>query len=285
MNWFKAFNDALEYIEEHINEPLNSETIAKVALCSKYHFLRTFTMLSNITLGEYIRHRRLSLAAKDLILTNQKIHHIAYKYGYESPEAFCKAFKRLHGITPSEARKKKAALKAIPPLYFQISIKGEKRMDYKILTKDTFQLVGLSRAVTTKNQQNYTIVPNFWKDVCQNGALQKMKATTDTTYGVCYDYNSEQEEFRYLIGIEGQPIDKLKNYEVLDIPAATWAIFDSVGPMPHTIQNIWKRIFSEWFPATQYEHANNVPELEVYLPGDPQSENYRCEIWIPIVEK
>ncbi|QUI22410.1 AraC family transcriptional regulator [Vallitalea pronyensis] len=284
MNWFKAMNHALSYIEDHIEDDLKSEDIAAIALCSKHHFLRTFTMLTGISLGEYIRQRRLSLAAKDLISTHHKIIDIAYKYGYETPEAFCKAFKKLHGMAPSQARKHSLSLKAIPPLSFQITIKGETRMDYKIIEKDAFQLVGLTRNVTTEHEQNYQIVPAFWQEICKKGITKKMEAQSDTKYAVCYNYDAEIKEFKYMVGIEGTHINDVEGTEVLEIPKSTWAIFESVGPMPHAIQKVWKRIYSEWFPATKYEHAS-TPELEVYLPGDATSDDYRCQVWIPIVEK
>lgn len=284
MNWFKAMNDALHYIEDHIEDDLRSEDIAAIALCSKHHFLRTFTMLTDTTLGEYIRQRRLSLAAKDLVSTHNKIVDIAYKYGYETPEAFCKAFKKLHGMAPSQARKHTSSLKAIPPLSFQITIKGDTRMDYKIIKKEGFQLAGLSKKVTSEHEQNYQIIPKFWQEVCQNGTVEKMKIQSDTTYGVCYNHDTELKEFYYMIGIEDNHIDGVEGCELLEIPESTWAIFESVGPMPHAIQKIWKRIYSEWFPATKYEHAN-TPELEVYLPGEADAEDYHCQIWIPIIEK
>ncbi len=106
MNWIENMNKALEYIEKNIEKNITSDEIARIAYASKFHFMRTFSMLTGMTLGEYIRQRRLSLAAKDIMSSNKKIIEIAYKYRYETPEAFTKAFKKLHNISPSEARKK-----------------------------------------------------------------------------------------------------------------------------------------------------------------------------------
>lgn len=287
MNWFKSMNDALKYIEAHIEEDLDSEEIAKIALCSKYHFLRTFTALTGYPLSEYIRNRRLSLAAKELTLDKVKVIDVALKYGYETPEAFTKAFKRLHNITPSMAKKHSSALKAIPPLSFQITIKGDESMEYQIIKKDAFNITGLSRKVTTKNKENYKIIPAFWDELRQKGTLDELdhaNTMKKTVLGVCYNMNREQEEFDYMIGIESDLLDISSTTETLAVAPHTWAVFKSVGPMPHAIQNVWTRIFSEWFPATKYEHAD-APELEVYYPGDCSQEDYMCEIWIPIVEK
>lgn len=286
MNWIENMNNALDYIEENIENDITSDDIAKIAYSSKFHFLRLFNMLTGMTLGDYIRQRRLSLAAKDIMSSNMKIVDISYKYGYETPEAFSKAFKKLHGISPSKARKKGESLKAIPPISFQISVKGEKRMDYKIIEKKEFKITGISRRVTSKNDENFKIIPKFWDEICSNGTLKELnKSASDLgTLGVCYAYNKEQEEFSYMIGVEGDNIQGLDEYEVLNVQDCTWAVFESIGPLPHAIQKVTNNIFSEWFPATKYEHAD-APELEVYLPGNPNAEDYKCEVWIPVVEK
>lgn len=286
MNWIENMNRALEYIEENVENNITSDEIAKVAYSSKFHFLRMFNMLTGMTLGEYIRQRRLSLAAKDIMSSNMKVIDIAYKYGYETPEAFTKAFKKLNNISPSEARKKGKNLKAIPPLSFQITVKGEERMDYKIIKKEEFKIVGISKRVSTKDNENFKIIPKFWDEICKNGTHEKICKSAGElgVLGVCYDSDREQEEFSYMIAVEGENIQGVDNCEVITIPDCTWAVFESVGPMPEAIQKIWHRIFAEWFPATKYEHAD-APELEVYLPGNPNAEDYRCQVWVPIVEK
>lgn len=286
MNWMENMNNALEFIEDNILNDITSNDIAKAAYSSKFHFLRIFYMLTGMTLGDYIRQRRLSLAAKDIMLSNTKILDIAYKYGYETPEAFTKAFKKLHKISPSEARKKGKNLKAIPPISFEIKVKGEEKMDYKIIKKEGFKISGVSKRVTTKNGENFKIIPKFWGEVYKNGIMEKLhkNASQLGILGVCYDCDNEQEEFSYMIAIEGETIEGLDNCDVTNIPECTWAVFESTGPMPEAIQKVWHRIFSEWFPATKYEHAD-APELEVYLPGNPNAEDYKCEVWIPIIEK
>lgn len=286
MNWIGDMNDVLKYIEENICNEISTDDICKIAHMSKFHFLRIFNILTGITLGEYIRQRRLSLAVKDVVSSELKIIDIAYKYGYETPEAFTKAFKKLHKISPSEARKNKKNLKAIPPLSFQIIVKGEERMNYKIESKEAFKVAGVSRKITTKNGENFKIIPKFWNEVCESGQydiLEKRQGKLGVI-GMCYDFKMEAEEFKYMIAVEGTKVDGLVSCTEVQIPALTWAIFESVGPMPNAIQEVTKKIFSEWFPATKYEHADG-PELEVYLPGNSNAEDYRAEVWIPVVEK
>lgn len=286
MNWIANMNNALVYIEENIYKDISPDDIAKTAYSSKFNFLRSFYMLTGMTLGEYVRQRRLSLAAKDIVSGDMRIIDIAYKYGYETPEAFSKAFKKLHNISPSEARKEGINLKAIPPISFQITVKGEKRMDYRIIKKEGFKIVGVSKKFTTKNGENLKMIPKFWCEVCGNGIFDKIeKSSKDlSTLGVCYHFCNDQEEFRYMIGIEGEKIEGLENFETINVPSLTWAVFESIGPTPDAIQKVWKGIFSEWFPATKYEHADG-PEIEVYPEGNPDAEDYKCEVWIPVIER
>jgi len=286
MNWMEGINQVLAYIEEHLLEDITPEELSKVMYSSKYHFFRQFHIITGISVKDYIRQRRLSLAGKDVVSGKEKIIDIAYKYGYETPEAFSKAFKKLHGLSPTAARKQGAQLKAIPPISFEIRVKGEEQMNYRIEKRGAFKIVGLSRKVTTKDNQNFVEIPKFWAEVNGNGTTEKMMPYTGSLgiLGVCHSMEMEKEEFSYMIGVEGEELSVLKDVERIDVPAQTWAVFESIGPMPEAIQRVWQRIFSEWFPATKYEHAD-APELEAYLPGDPSADDYKCEIWIPVVEK
>ncbi len=286
MNWIKDMNEALEYIEQNLENSISSEDVARKAHLSKFHFLRIFNILTGMTLGEYIRQRRLSLAVREVVSTKHKIIDIALKCGYETPEAFTKAFKKLHNMSPSEARKTKKNLKAFPPLSFQIIVKGEEKMNYKIVKKEQFKVAGIKTHVTNNNGENFKIIPRFWDEIEKDGSrsiLEKNKGKLGIM-GICYNFNMETNEFDYIIAIEGDNIHGLENYDVVNIKSNTFAIFESIGSMPNAIQDVWKRIFAEWFPATKYEHADG-PELEVYYPGDPSSNQYKSEVWIPIIDK
>ena len=289
MNYIKDMNNALDYIEKNINKDISQEEVARVAHISKFHFLRIFNILTGMTLAQYIRERRLTLAAKEIMSTNMKIIDISYKYGYETPEAFTKAFKALHKVSPTEARKKGETLRATTPISFQLTVKGEKRMDYKIVSKDSFKVVGLSRRFSTKNGENFKEIPKFWDEV-NSSEIDNILINNQGDLGIlgiCTGFCEAKDEMKYMIAVQGDEIEALKSYkdyEVFEIPKSTFAVFESIGPMPNSIQNTWHKIFAEWFPATQYEHAN-APEFEAYFSGDPHGEDYRCEIWIPIIEK
>lgn len=242
-------------------------------------------MLTGVTVAEYIRKRRLTLAAKELTEQHTKVIHVALKYGYESPESFSKAFRKAHGVSPSEVKNSNKMMKAFPRLSFQIQLKGEKEMNYKITEKEAFEVHGKGVRVSTTKGENNKAIAEYWEESHQNGFVEELNvhATELGILGVCLDFDSTQEKLTYFIGVEGESEDQPNHYEKIQIPASTWAIFESIGPMPHAIQEVWNRIFSEWFPSTGYEHAG-TPELEVYPDGDANHEDYRCEVWIPIIK-
>ncbi|MFD2627318.1 AraC family transcriptional regulator [Oceanobacillus kapialis] len=278
--------ESLAYMEERLDSGINVEEIAKIACMSKFHYQRMFTMLTGYTVAEYIRKRRLTLAAQELFHSNTKVIEVALKYGYETPESFSKAFRKLHGISPSVVRKHDQPLKAFPKLSFQIQLKGDEEMDYRIVKKEAFSVVGKSIKTSLVDGQNQSEVPAFWEETRSEGLDKELTAHAGDTgiMGICMDFDKEQEQIRYFIAAEKSSKEVPTTWEEGEIPAATWAVFPVKGPMPTAIQRVWERIFSEWFPSTGYEHAGG-PEIEAYTNGDPYAEDYYSEIWVPVVKK
>jgi AraC family transcriptional regulator len=161
MNWFERIQKTFTYIEDHLLENLESKTISKIAFASEFHFQRMFYAITDMSLWEYIRKRRLTLAASELVQSDRKIIDIAMRYGYENPESFTRAFKKVHGISPSQARKEGRTLVAYPPLSIQISIKGGHQMEYRLEKKESFAIKGISKKVTTENDENFKMIPQF----------------------------------------------------------------------------------------------------------------------------
>jgi AraC family transcriptional regulator len=277
---------ALEYIEGRLDGEFNVGEAACVACSSLFHFQRMFHVLTGVTVADYVRRRRLTLAAQELASSRVKVIDVALKYGYDTPESFSKAFRKMQGISPSAARVPGARLKAYPRLSFQISLKGDKDMEYRIVEKKAFAVVGKSIRVTTKDGENFKRIPQFWDECYQNGFNERLFAVAGDmgVLGMCMEFNQEQEEFTYMIAIEKPKGHVPENLEEKQIPSATWAVFESIGPMPDAIQKVWGRIFSEWFSATGYEHAD-APEIEVYPSGNTGDADYRCEIRIPVIRK
>lgn len=288
LDWLIRMKNSLELIERKMEEDLDIIEIAKVAYSSPFHFQRMFHMLTGLTVAEYIRKRKLTLAAQELAMSSAKVLDVALKYGYDSPESFSKAFRKAHGVPPSAARDPGICLKAFPRISFHLSLKGDKDMDYRIVEKDGFTVVSKSIQISTREGENFRRIPQFWQDCLSDGTVEKLNlaGTKKDLLGICMNMDHAKEEFTYAIAIEDDSKDKNygNEFSSKDIPAAVWAVFPSVGPMPGAIQKVWERIFQEWFPSTGYEHTGG-PELEVYPAGDATADDYRCEVWVPIVKK
>lgn len=287
MGWVESLQKAIDYMEDHLLEDITIEEIAKQANASEFHFQRLFSILTDSSVGEYLRQRRLTLAAQELSNSKIKIIDLAYKYGYETPEAFSKAFRKQHGITPTEARRKMGKLKSYNRLVIQVSLKGAEPMRYKIVERESFNVVGVKQEFLLVNEENLRGIPKMWEAVNRDGTIDKlvplMNGEIKGILGVCVDKRQPQlseQKMDYWIGVDhiGEKPEGLLS---LSLPASKWGVFEVHGPMPDSIQNVWKQIFSEWFPSNNYEHAG-TPELEVYLGDDASSPNYYSEIWIPL---
>jgi AraC family transcriptional regulator len=283
-------NGAIGYIEDNLVNEIDYTELSKIVCCSTYHFQKMFSFLTGISLSEYIRRRRLTQSAYELRSGSIKVIDIALKYGYESPDAFTRAFQNLHGVTPTSARNMGVKLKAYPRMSFQISIKGDVELNCKIEEKKAFTIVG--KKIRVKNVDEYNPIPSFWfeantsglsDEICKLSKPLEEKETGMSLLGVCSDFGAPNE-FDYWIAIESDKDNASGDFENLEIPAATWAIFETVGAMPKAIQYLWERIFKEFFQDSGYERAN-LPDMEVYPPGDVNSPDYRSEIWVPVIKK
>ncbi|WP_270179755.1 AraC family transcriptional regulator [Alkalihalobacillus sp. CinArs1] len=285
MTLIESMQKAIDFMEDHLLEEITVRDIAAAAYLSPFHFQRAFTILTGTTLAEYLRRRRLTLVAQELKSSDVKIIDLAYKYGYDTPESFSKAFRKQHGVSPSEARKVTGKITAYNRLVIQVSLKGAEPMQYDIVEKDAFQVVGMKKDMSCVNGENLTLIPKMWEEVNSDGTDQSLLKKNDGhvkgMLGICVsknDQKSEQMEYWIAVAHEG---NSAENMETLHIPKSRWAIFSVHGAMPHAMQNAWKKIYSEWFPSNGYENAGG-PELEVYAEGNPNSEDYYSEIWIPV---
>ena len=281
MEWIERLNDAVGYIEEHLTEEIDYERLGKIACCSSYHFQRMFTYMAGVPLSEYIRRRRMSLAAVDLQSTGIKIIDVAGKYGYNSPTAFNRAFQSVHGIAPSAVKNEGVSVKSFPPVSFKIIVKGVEEMNYRIETKDAFRIVGVSVPLEKDIEKNFAVIPRKWQETAVNGTLQKLTGLMDTQpMGVLgVSTCNDTEPWRYYIAVSSSQTDK--DLEEYTVPAATWAVFPGAGTN-QSIQELERRIVTEWLPTSGYEYGN-APDAEVYLNPDPQNAQY--EVWIPVVRK
>lgn len=285
MEWLEKMNSALSYIEDNLTGEIRLEEAAKRACCSSFNFQRMFSFMADVPLAEYVRRRRLSSAAMELLTTEEKVIDVALKYGYESPTSFSRAFFAIHGVNPSEIKKQGVRIKAYPRISFEITIKGVEAMNYRLEEFGEFRLVGYKERMTMDNGENFKRIPEFWNEMCRQGKCEELMKYNDNDklccMGVCA--NADDQGFDYFIATgSGKAIPD--DMAELIVPANTYVIFECRGKMPEGQQKIWKRIFAEWFPSSGYEPADG-PQMEWYSDGPMDSEDYLSEIWMPVKKK
>lgn len=290
MDWITGIQRALDYVEGRLTEDIDYDAVARQACSSAFHFQRMFGMLCGFSLGEYIRMRRLTLAAEELTRTGRKVIDVALQYGYDSPESFSRAFQRFHGVTPTQARWG-GMVKSFSRLSVKLILSGGTTMDYRIEKRDAFQIVCKKKRVSKPQGDTATAdISEFWgqcgKDgvidaICKYGRFDRMRGVL----GICFSGEMADSGFPYGIGAEysGEALGG-EGLEIVDIPAHTYAVFQCRGKMPEAFQNTYKQICTEFFPQSNYEYGSGV-ELEVYPSAEVYDPNYTCEIWIAVNEK
>ena len=278
MDWVRAINHAIEYMEEHLTDDITLADIAKSVNLSAFHFQRAFSLLTEMSPAEYLRKRRLSQAGAELTEGKNKVIDVALKYGYDSPESFSKAFTRFHGVSPMQV-KNGSSIRFMNRYTVRIMIDGGCIMEYKIEKWDAMDLIvhaGSFHAETSEKE-----IPAFWDAYYADEKLRKIPGYL----GVCAQQKTDSDEFTYGIGCKASDVAVVPDgFEILHIPEHTWAVFKCVGPMPNAIQDMWGKIYREWLPVADYELIPDY-DIENYLPGDPSSKNYVSEICFPIKRK
>lgn len=284
MDWLNRMIKAIDYIESNLADRISYDKAAQIACCSTYHFQRMFAAITDVPLSEYIRRRRLTLAAFDLQTSDIKVIDVALKYGYESHEAFSRAFKKLHGVMPTSARDIGVSLKAFPKMTFSISIKGDTEMNYRIEERESFDIFGVYTEISTDQEKAFDQVPLFCKKCDDDGTtdtINNLLGRFDDNYTISALYDYSETTFKYMLcnhlpkGLSIPP-----RFTTLSVPSSTWAIFD-VSNLE--MQSIWKRIFSEWFPTSEYEAIEGI-QFEMYY-GLAKHKNGFGEVWIPVKKK
>ena len=303
MEWVKAINDAIEFMEKNLTEKITLVDVANSVNISAFHFHHAFTIMAGITPAEYIRNRRLSLAGAEIVSsregagarpndtngTSDKIIDIALKYGYETPESFTKAFSRFHGFSPMQVRKG-SPIQFMNRYTVRISIEGGCIMEFKIEKWDAVDLLVHAKNFHAETSDNE--IPAFWNEYFSNENTKKIPGYL----GVCAQGSESDGQatpsdvFKYGIGCRASDVEGALNgkipegFELLHIPEYTWAVFKCVGPAGEAISDMWDRIYKEWLPTADYERILDY-DIENYLPGDTSSPNYVCEICLPVRKK
>lgn len=285
VEWITGMQKAIDYIEDNLANELDYSEISKRAYVSNFHFQRVFSILCGYTVGEYIRNRRMTLAAVDLTMSDMKVIDIALKYGYETPESFTKAFTRFHGITPKAVRESRAKMKSFNRLSIKISLEGGDIMNYRIERKAEMTFIGYKKKFTGELSERFEQEETFWLETRKEQELLiAICNESNTWYEINTNFTDDSYD-HYICVLSEKEIPE--GFERISVPELTYAIFETERMIYPTLvhSNLRKKIISEWLPSSEYLLAEG-PEITVtHWFKKPNREKRYIEFWIPVQKK
>ncbi|MFJ6811511.1 GyrI-like domain-containing protein [Streptomyces anulatus] len=282
----ERLNDAMEHVEAHLGERIEVAELARIAMTSEYHFRRMFSALAGIPLSEYIRRRRMTVAGAEVLgAPDRTLLDVAVRYGYDTGEGFARAFRAVHGIGPGEARCGGAVLRSQQRLTFRLVVEGSTAMQYKLVEKDAFRVVGRKARVPLIHEGPNPAIAEFIRGIGRE-ELDRIAALSDQEpagiVGVSDQLDpsrAEGTELDYYHGVVSgsEPPEGLDS---LSVPAGTWAVFTNEGAFPQALQYLWRDVFTQWFPSNPYASRPGPEILRVRL--TEEGKRAEAELWIPV---
>jgi AraC family transcriptional regulator len=278
MNYYERVKNAVDYIEANLTNPIDLIEVAKTAGCSLFHFHRIFQATAGYSLKEYIRRRRLTEASLKLRNTKTGILEIALDFGYESQEAFTRAFQKETGSAPGEYRKTQSSFNLFPVLdiKFKNIIGVSNMINPKVVERKGFMVIGPAIHTTNENEENFQRLPKFWSEFNEKKIHEFIpnKISNNSFYGICMD--AKGNEFTYMIGVEVNSLEQIPDNMVgRRIPEARYAVFTAKGPVVRSVQDMIRYIYGEWLPKSEYTLAE-TPDFELYDERFNQTD--KCEV-------
>lgn len=279
MNWIENLNEVIDYIELHLTEKIDYDKLAELTGCSPHLFQKIFFYMTDLTLSQYIRRRRMSLAVVDL-KHHMKVIDVALKYGYDSPTSFNRAFQSVFHMAPSAVKKSDAVLTSYSPIKFSLSLKGKEELKFKIVKKSDFDIIGQSFPLSHELEENFINVPHYWEHCLKNGILNKLiihnNGNPKGLLGMSVHHN---DDWRYIIAVSS--MEDIHDFEKYHIPSSWWVVFSGRGTNI-SLQELERRVIIEWLPTSGYDYAG-IPDIEVYIKADPVDAIY--EYWLPVKKR
>ncbi|MET8603657.1 AraC family transcriptional regulator [Streptomyces rubiginosohelvolus] len=282
----ERLNDAMEHIEAHLGERIEAADLARIAMTSEYHFRRMFSALAGLPLSEYIRRRRMTVAGAEVLGDRDRsLLDVAMRYGYDTGEGFARAFRAVHGIGPGEARRTGAVLRSQQRLTFRLVVEGSSAMRYSLVEKNAFRVVGKKARVPLIHEGPNPAIAEFIRGIGRE-ELDRIAALSDQEpagiVGVSDQLDpsrAEGTELDYYHGVVSA-VEPPEDLDALDVPAGTWAVFESEGEFPQALQYLWRDVFTQWFPSNPYASRPGPEILRVRLTED--GKRAEAELWIPV---
>lgn len=281
----ERLNQAMEHIEDHLDQRIEAADLARIAVTSEYHLRRLFSALAGIPLSEYIRRRRLTVAGAEVLTGERTLLEIAVRYGYTSGEAFARAFRAMHGVGPGEARRIGATLHSQPRMSFRLVVEGSSSMRYRVVEKEEFRVVGRKARVPLVHEGVNPAIAHFIRGIGKE-TLERIQSLSDQQPEGIVSVSENLDESR----AEGTELDYYhgvvtnaavpEDMDALTVPAGTWAVFESSGPFPQALQYMWRDVFTQWFPSNPYRSRPGPEILRTRLSQDATQAD--AELWIPV---
>jgi AraC family transcriptional regulator len=281
----ERLNEAMAHIERHLDQEIEVAELARIAVTSEHHFRRLFSALAGVPLAEYVRRRRLTVAGAEVLAGERSLLDIAVRWGYGSHEAFARAFRAVHGIGPREARRTRAALHAQPRLSFRLVVEGSTTMRYRIVAKDAFHLVGRKARVPLVHEGMNPAIVAFVRGI-EPETVRRIEALSDqepegvvnVSDGLTGD-RAEGTELDYWYGtVTGAEVPA--DLDALPVAAGDWAVFEVSGEFPRAVQELWRDVFTQWFPSNPYESRPGPEISQVRVSADGTHAD--AQLWIPV---
>ncbi|MER7396552.1 AraC family transcriptional regulator [Streptomyces sp. NPDC000151] len=281
----ERLNQSLEHIEAHLDQRIEVSELARISMTSEYHFRRMFSALAGVSLSEYIRRRRLTVAGAEVLAGQRTLLEIAVRYGYTSGEAFARAFRAVHGVGPGEARRTGAALHSQPRMSFRLIIEGNSSMRYRVVDREQFRVAGKKARVPLVHEGMNPSIADFIRSIDQE-TIRRITALSDQQpegiVAVSDDLDpsrAEGTELDYYHGVVTRS-EVPEDLDALTVPAGTWAVFENSGPFPQALQYLWRDVFTQWFPSNPYRSRPGPEILRTRL--SPDRAQADAELWIPV---